>query len=87
MIYEHRPARSPPDGWLTALKPVLAEARQGGGSAFERDAAVVLRRLDEAVRDVRAAEPADRRAFLELLGRVIRRPGQRRAAAAADTRR
>ncbi len=54
-----------------ALKPVLAEAGQGAGSSFERDAAVVLRRLGEAVGEIRALEPDNRRAFLDLLGRVI----------------
>ena len=57
-----------------ALKPVLAEAGQGAGSAFERDAAAVLRRLQEAVGDVRETDQANRRAFLDLLGRVITTP-------------
>ena len=51
------------------------------GSAFERDAAVVLRRVEEArARGPRGREPDNRRAFLELLGRVIRtrRPVTRR---------
>ena len=42
VIYEHRPASVPAERLTTALKPVLVEAGQSGGSAFERDAAVVL---------------------------------------------
>ena len=71
VIYEHRPASLPAERLAGALKTVLAEAGRGAGSAFERDAAFVLRRLEEAVRDVRALEPDNRCAFLDLLGRVI----------------
>jgi hypothetical protein len=71
VIYEHRPASLPAERLTTALKPVLAAAGKGAGSAFDRDAAVVLRRVEEAVRDVRAIDQQNRRAFLDLLGRVI----------------
>lgn len=78
VIYEHRPASLPADRLATALKPVLAEAGKNLGTAFERDAAVVLRRVAESVRDARAnggGETAEnRRVYLEMLGRVIRKP-------------
>jgi hypothetical protein len=78
VIYEHRPASLPADRLATALKPVLAEAGKNLGTAFERDAGVVLRRVADAVRDVRGvareAMADDRRVFLDLLGRVIRKP-------------
>jgi hypothetical protein len=75
VIYEHRPASLPAERLVTALKPLLAQTGEGGGSAFERDAAVVLRRAAEAVQEVRAAEPGNRRAFVEFLPRVVvRRP-------------
>jgi hypothetical protein len=45
VIYEHRPASLPAERVMTAMKAVLAEAGRGGGSAFDRDAAVVMRRL------------------------------------------
>ena len=73
VIYEHRPASLPAERLLSTLKPLLVEAGQHGGAAFERDAAFVLRRVAEAVGDARVAEPDNRRAFLELLGRVIRK--------------
>ena len=79
LIYDHRPASVLAERLVTALKPVLAEAGKGAGSAFERDAAVVLRRLEEAVRDIRALEAGNgREAFLDLLRRVITldRPGE-----------
>jgi hypothetical protein len=74
VIYEHRPASLPAERLSTALKPLLAEAGKGIGSAFDRDAAVVLRRIAEAARELRSADPQNQRILLELLGRVIRRP-------------
>ena len=73
VIYEHRPASLPAERLMNALKPVLAQAGGRGGTAFERDAAVVLRRVEEAARQVRSGDESNRRAFLDLLGRVMRR--------------
>src|SRR5439155_18307098 len=72
VIYEHRPASLPAERLMSALKPVLAQAGGRGGTAFERDAAVVMRRIEEAARGMRSEEPSDRRAFLDLLARVLR---------------
>jgi len=71
LIYEHRPTSRPAERLMMELKPVLAKAGEGGGSSFERDAAVVLRRLAEGIDEVHARHPADRRAFLGLLERVL----------------
>jgi hypothetical protein len=71
VIYEHRPASLPGERLMTALKPLLAEAGKAQGSSFERDAAVVLRRIEQAVRDVRGQDPENHRAFLDLIGRVV----------------
>jgi hypothetical protein len=73
VIYEHRPASLPAERLAGALKPLLAEAGQNGGSAFERDAAVVLRRVSEAVTSLKAQDPGHHRVFLDLLGRVIQK--------------
>jgi hypothetical protein len=73
VIYEHRPASLPAERLMTTLKPLLAEAGKNGGTAFERDAAVVLRRIEEAAREIRVSETGNRRAFLDLIGRVIRK--------------
>jgi len=73
VIYEHRPASLPAERLVSALKPLIADAGRNGGTAFERDAAVVLRRIEEAARDARLNEVENRRAFLELLGRVVRK--------------
>jgi hypothetical protein len=86
VIYEHRPASLPAERLSTALKPLLAEAGKGGGSSFERDAAVVLRRVAEAVRELRAQATDARRAFLDLAGRVVTRREERQPAADRERR-
>jgi hypothetical protein len=74
VIYDHRPASLSAERMIAELKPMLLDAGRGAGSAFERDAAVVLRRVDESVRGVRGTDADNRRAFLDLLGRVIKEP-------------
>jgi len=71
VIYEHRPASLAAGRLADALKQIVAEAGKGlPGTAFERDASRVLRSIEDAARAARSAE--NRRAFVELLGRVIR---------------
>jgi hypothetical protein len=80
VIYEHRPASLPAQRLAGALRKVLTKAGGPGGSAFERDASVVMRRIEDASRRARASEPGNRRAFLEFLSRVAREsPGERPA--------
>jgi hypothetical protein len=80
VIYEHRASSASAARLAAALTPVLAQAEPQSGTPFQRDAAVVLRRLEEAARRGDDAHRDNRRAFVELLGRVIRKtaetPGQ-----------
>ncbi len=75
VIYEHHAATAPGAHLAAALRPVLAEAGRNGGTPFERDAAVVLRRIEEFARHRQGAD-ANPRALVELLGRVIRKTGE-----------
>ena len=87
LIYEHRPPSLPAERLVQALKPRLTEAGQRGGSAFERDAAVVFRQIGEAAARVRQLQPDNRHAFLDLVRRTIRQPPDKndeRTAAPAD---
>jgi hypothetical protein len=89
VIYDHRPASLPAERLVTALKPAIAEAGQGAGSSFERDAAVVLRRVAESAANASGASGNARRPFLDLLGRVISktpdaRPPESASGAAPD---
>jgi hypothetical protein len=71
VIYEHRPASLQAERLIAALKPVLAEAGRGAGTPFERDVAVVLRRIKEAAGEVHALDMQNRRALLDLLKRIV----------------
>ena len=72
VIYEHRAQSLTAERLALAMKPLLAEAGKGQGTAFERDAAVVLRSVSAAVREVTKQDPANQRTYLELLRRVMR---------------
>jgi len=74
VIYEHRPASLPAQRLVAALTPLLAEAGARGGTAFERDAAVVMRRLEQAAADISAGEPAGSHELLDLLARIFSKP-------------
>jgi hypothetical protein len=74
VIYEHRPGSLPAERLAAGLAPVLAEAGQRGGTAFQRDAAVVLRRVEAAAREAMEEGPDHRRRFVDLVRRVIRQP-------------
>ena len=72
VIYEHRPATRTAEHLADAIRQMLSEAGQRGGTAFERDAAVVLRRVEQTARAVHADEPDNPRAYLGLLNRMVR---------------
>jgi hypothetical protein len=71
VIYDHRAASLPAERLANALKPALSKLGRGAGSAFERDASTVLRRMATLAGDVRASEPGSRRGFVEMLRRLV----------------
>lgn len=71
VIYDHRPATLAAEHLAAAIRTLLVEAGRGGGSAFERDAAVVLRRVEQTARAARASAAGDARAYFKLLDRVL----------------
>jgi hypothetical protein len=77
VIYEHRPESLPAERLVQALRPQLAEAAGRGGSAFERDAALVFARIRDGVALVRQNDPGNRRAFIDLVRRTLRAPAQK----------
>jgi len=72
VIYDHRPASLPADRLATAIKAKLAEVGQNAPTSFDRDAAVVLRRIEQAVGEARLTDPAHRRSWLDFMDRVIK---------------
>jgi hypothetical protein len=85
VIYVHRPAALSADRLATALRPVIVEAGKHAGSAFDRDAAVVLRRIEETAREVAAGDPSNRRAYLDLIGRVLQADKEADATGGVET--
>lgn len=72
VIYEHQPASRPAERLVRDLKPLLTEVQPGFLSSFEIQVAAVLRRIAESVRELRRAEPDNRRAYLDLATTVAR---------------
>lgn len=87
LIYDHRPSARQAERLMAGLRTVLDESERRAGSGFARDAAVVLRRVEEMVRDARSADARSTRTYLELVGRVMtkaRRPESAEAPGAAE---
>lgn len=75
LIYEHRAGSLPAQRMATELRAVLDELGRERPSAFVRDAATVLRRLERLARDAEKTAPGDAVYFLNLVGRVAGRIG------------
>jgi hypothetical protein len=73
VIYEHRPSSQIAIRLAGSIRNLLADAGRAGGSAFERDAAVVLRRLERSAAAARSIHPDNPRTFLDLLTRFVRK--------------
>jgi hypothetical protein len=71
VIYDHRPGSLPAERLIGALRPLLTEGERTGGSSFEREAGVVLRRLEKAVGAAQQTMPGGNRRYLDLIGRVL----------------
>lgn len=71
VIYEHRAASLSADRLANSLRTLLAEAARTGESSFQRAAPLVLRRIAAAAREKMPDEAGNRRAFLDLIERVI----------------
>jgi hypothetical protein len=71
VIYEHRAGSSSAERLVNGLKPLLDKAGQRGGTAFQRDTGVVLRRIETAAGEAKQEHAGNRRAFLDMVGRLI----------------
>jgi hypothetical protein len=71
VIYDHRPATRTAERLADAIRQTLSDAGHRG-TAFERDAALVLRRVEQTARAVHDDDPGNPRTYLGLLDRVVR---------------
>jgi hypothetical protein len=74
VIYEHPAASATGERLAAAVKTFVSDASKRTPLP-QRDCAVVLRRIEAAVQELRTSDPGSPRALLDLLARVIRRPG------------
>jgi hypothetical protein len=74
VIFDHRAETASGQRLAGELHAVLQEAGKGGGSRFEREAAAVLRAVARAAAEP-VGKPTNSRAYLELVGRVLREGG------------
>ena len=83
IVYEHRAATLPADRLLTEMTAMVAEITKEGGSSLERDAAIALRRVEAAAREI-AKSDASGMAFQPLLVRILLPPGGTAAGEGAE---
>ena len=85
VIYEHA-AQSPMAQRLVAeIKGMLEEMREHGASVFDREAAIVLRAIEQGAREMRRIDP-NPTAYLSLLGRLLQVNRAAQAAARPDAK-
>ena len=70
VIYEHTP-QSPPAQVLAAeMKTVLAQIREQGATAYDRETAIVLRAIEQGAREVKAPDEGNA-AYVDLMARLL----------------
>ena len=72
IVYDHRPDSLPAQRLMTELKTLTAEVSQTAGSSIDRDAAIALRRIEQAAKMTAAA--AQGTGLQQLLARVLAPP-------------
>ncbi len=72
IIYEHRPASLPAERLARKLKPLLEGTDGRGPVASEPDWVEVLRGVERAATDARKTLDGGARAYLDLMGRLMR---------------
>ena len=79
IIYEHRPSSLPAQRLATDMKAALDQGPAQGYPSRDRDAVVVLRRIERAAQAAQRTLGGGQTAYLDLLERVFREPGPQSA--------
>ena len=72
IIYDHHPSSAAGERLARELKPLLERRDERGRAASERDLVAVLRCVERAATEARTALDGDHRAYLHLVGRLLR---------------
>jgi hypothetical protein len=86
IVYEHQPSSLPAARLLADFKALLDDLAKsgGGGPGIDRDAAIALRRMEQAARQVSAADP-NGSAFQQLISRMLAPPPDAQQEAPPET--
>ena len=74
VIYEHAAVTVPAQSLHAAMKGLLAEVREQGGTVYDREAAIALKAIEHGARSVGRADEGDR-SYLELMSRLLQDGG------------
>jgi hypothetical protein len=69
VLYEHLPASVPAQKLAGELRTLLAQIKEHGATVYDREAAIVLRAIENGARSL--ARPDDDSAYLTLMGRLL----------------
>ena len=81
VIYEHTAASIPAQRLTGELHALLAEMREAGATVYDREAAIVLRAIEQGARGAAGTGSGAGTGYLELLARILQ---MNRAAKAAE---
>ena len=70
VIYEHTPQGPPAQALATELKTMLAQMREQGAKVYDREAAIVLRAIEQGARGATVPQAAPTR-YLDLVARLL----------------
>jgi len=70
VIYEHAAASVVAQRVANEMKTMLAEMRQQGATVYDREAAIVMRAIEQGARDARTSGGGDT-AYLDLMARLL----------------
>ena len=70
VIYEHTPQGPPAQALATELKTTLAKMREQGATVFDREAAIVLRAIEQGAREGTIPSRSQTE-YLDLVGRLL----------------
>jgi hypothetical protein len=85
VIYEHPPQSVVAQRLITEMKTMLAQMKQEGATVYDREAAIVLRAIEQGAREIGKKSDGLPRAYLDLVGRLLQVNRQAEPAAAAQT--
>ena len=70
VIYEHTPPAPPAQALAAEVRTMLALMREQGAAVYDREAAIVLRAIEQGAREVRAPDEGDA-AYVDLIARLL----------------